>query len=89
VTIAAPDTVTGGEAAVIAGTAVAGTCGAPLDLVEVDAGAGWQAASGLATWTYPWTAPAVDDTLTITVSTRVSAGADTATDSHDIVVLPE
>jgi hypothetical protein len=89
VTIAAPDTVTGGEGATIAGTAVAGTCGAPLDLVEVDAGTGWQAASGLATWTYPWTAPAVDDTMTVTVSARVSAGADSATDSHDIVVLPE
>ncbi|MBA4377714.1 MAG: hypothetical protein C0395_03530 [Gemmatimonas sp.] len=89
VTIAAPDTVTGGEVTAIAGTAVAGTCGAPLDLVEVDAGAGWQAASGLATWTYPWTAPAVDDTMTVTVSARVSAGADTATDVHDVVVLPD
>lgn len=89
VTIAAPDTVTGGEAAAIAGTAVAGTCGDPLNLVEVDAGAGWQAANGLATWTFAWTAPAVDDTTTITVSARVSAGNDTATDTHDIVVLPE
>ena len=89
VTIAAPDTVTGGEAAAIAGTAVAGTCGDPLDLVEVDAGAGWQAASGLGTWTFAWTAPAVADTTTITVSARVTAGTGTSTDTHDIVVLPE
>ncbi len=89
VTIAAPDTVTSGDIVMIAGTAVAGTCGDPLDLVEVDAGAGWQAATGLATWAFAWTAPAVGDTTTVTVSARVSAGADTATDTHDIVVLPE
>jgi len=88
VTIAAPDTVTGGEAATITGSAVAGTCGPPLDLVEVETGAGWQAATGLATWTAPWTAPAVDDTMTVTVTARVTAGAATASDTHDIVVLP-
>ncbi|MBK9303991.1 MAG: hypothetical protein IPM94_08915 [bacterium] len=89
VTIAAPDTVTSGDATAITGTAVAGTCGDPLSLVEVEAGAGWQAASGLATWTSAWTAPAVADTTTITVSARVTAGTGTSTDTHDIVVLPE
>jgi hypothetical protein len=89
VTIAAPDTVSSGDVTAISGTAVAGTCGDPLELVEVDAGAGWLAAAGLGAWTYAWTAPAVGDTTTITVSARVTAGADTATITHDIVVLPE
>ena len=88
VTIAAPDTVTAGDAAVVSGIAVEGTCTDPVDIVQIDVGDGWRVAAGLAAWTYDWTVPAVDDTTTVTLTAQVTAGADMATGQHDVVVLP-
>lgn len=85
---AGPDTVSAQSLAVLTGTAVPGTCTAAVDGVFLDPGTGEAPATGLADWTFPWTAPAVDDTTTVDVAWRVTAGADTATGAFRVVVIP-
>lgn len=85
---AGPDTVQAAAAVTLGGTATAGTCTDPLDGVFLDAGAGEAAVAGLADWTFAWTAPAAAETTTVAVAWRVTAGADEAAGSFDVVVVP-
>ncbi|MBU0740884.1 hypothetical protein KKG45_02485 [bacterium] len=88
VTIAAADTVAGGAVVAVTGTAVAGTCGDPLDAVEFDGGGGWQIAAGLQAWSIDWTAPTVVEHTTLILSARVLAGAEADTATAEVVVAP-
>ena len=88
VDIEPPADVVGGADVTVAGTAIAGTCDAGLDLVEVDFGDGWTAASGLESWSAVWAVPAVTETQDIVIRARVTAGAVTAQDSLTVSVSP-
>ncbi len=88
VTLAVADTVTGGAAVDVTGTAVAGTCSAPLDSVEFDDGSGWQGVTGLEEWSFDWTAPVVVEHTAVTLSARVVAGAEADTVTAEVVVAP-
>ncbi len=88
VTIAAPDTVSSEDVVAVTGTAIAGTCTDPLDGVEFSDGGDWEAATGLETWSFDWTAPLVTEHTTVTLSARVTAGAAADTVEVEVVVAP-
>ncbi len=88
VTIDAPDTVGGGTTVTLAGTAHAGTCDEPLSAVEVDTGTGWQAATGLETWSFAWSIPSVAADSSVTIQARALAGAAAETTAVTVVVTP-
>jgi hypothetical protein len=88
VAMAVPDTVTGGETITVAGTAIAGTCSAPLDSVEFDGGGGWQTATGVADWSFAWTPATVAEHTAVTLMARVIAGAEADTVEAEVVVAP-
>lgn len=88
VTIAVPDTVDSGELVAITGTAIAGTCTAPLDLVEFDSGDGWTGVTGLETWGIDWTAPTVEALSSALLKARVTAGAETDSVVVEVLVRP-
>jgi hypothetical protein len=83
-----PGDVSSGQSVLLAGTAVAGTCSAPLDRVEVDTGAGWETATGLETWTFAWTAPVVLEETSVTLYARVTAGEETHVATLDVMIAP-
>jgi hypothetical protein len=87
-TIDDPGELGSGQAITLTGTAAPGTCSAPLDLVEVNDGGDWAAATGLESWSYAWTAPTVVDTMTVTLRVRVTAGAEVHESELDVVVNP-
>ena len=88
VTIVAPDTVSSEETVTITGTAVAGTCGAPLDLVEFYANGAWSDAPGLEDWSFEWTAQAVESATAQTLKARVTAGAETDSVEVEVIITP-
>ncbi|MBC8424796.1 hypothetical protein H8E07_11795 [bacterium] len=88
VTMAVADTLAGGVALTVTGTAVAGTCGDPLDGVEFNDGGGWIAATGLEDWSVAWTPPAVVENTPVTLIARVLAGAEADTVTVEVVVAP-
>lgn len=74
---------------------VRGTAYAPagaLNLVEVDLGAGFTAATGLAAWTKNWTVPVVTADSTVTLRARATAGtgeaAVTANAAIEVTITP-
>jgi len=88
VTMAVADTVAGGVALTVTGTAIAGTCGDPLDGVEFNNGGGWLAATGLVDWSMAWTPPTVVEHTPVTLMARVLAGAEADTVTVEVVVAP-
>jgi len=89
VTIAVADTVTGGTPVQVTGTAVAGTCGDPLDAVEFNDGGGWIIADGLEAWSYDWTPPTVVEHTPLTLRARALAGAEADTVEVEVIVAPD
>jgi len=88
VTMAVPDTVTGGEAVTVTGTAVAGTCSDPVDGVECDDGGGWIAVTGVEDWSFAWTPATVAEHTPVTLMARVLAGAEADTVTAEVIVAP-
>ena len=87
-TFTGPESVTAGAAVTLSGTAVQGTCNSTVDMVNVDVGDGWVAASGTLAWSLAWTAPTEAGEVEIQV--QVVAGADVSLIQtfHIVVVAP-
>jgi hypothetical protein len=91
VTITAPAAgaqIVGGSVVTVSGTAVPLLGGAPLDSVVVLVDTQRLPATGLGSWTTPWTAPTVSGTTPLQVVARAFAGADSAQTQVDVSVVP-
>ncbi len=89
VTIDVPDTVYSEVVVAVSGTAIAGTCSAPLDSVEfMEVGLDWVPVTGLESWSVDWLTPPVDGIATLTLKARVTAGAETDSVEVEVVVVP-
>jgi len=71
----------------ITGAAIAATCGPGLDLVEINTGNGYSAATGLENWSFEWSAPTVSANTTVSIGALVIAGTDTAAANLDVLIV--
>jgi hypothetical protein len=78
--------VLGGVATAVTGTAASATSGAALDSVQVDAGGGWQAATGTVNWSFGWVVPEVGNDTPAVIHARAFAGTDIVTDSVSVII---
>jgi len=82
------DTLQAGASLQVRGTAFGG--GAALDSVQVNLGdgLGFRDVTGLATWSYQWSVPAVTTESLFTLQARAWAGTDSATVVAEVIVIP-
>jgi hypothetical protein len=85
---AAGAVLSGGTPFLVTGIAIPASGGAPIDLVEVDTGAGWTSAQGIGTWSYLWNVPNVLADSTATLRARATADELIATDTITVTLVP-